>query len=196
MTTIYNLRATTNVTFRLTCDFSSLAPIYDIGGSTIRMQARLTASSADPPIYEWCSTNSQGGRASFNAATGFCVFSAPEDDMARMPERLVHDCRLELAGGAVIPLFAGRLVFSPGVTRTGSVSVEDVSRALTDTVSVDGEAGHAPAPLPLSLSAVLANAQRLETAAQASASAASLAAAQAVSAVAASGSLISALIYG
>ena len=125
MTTTYNLRAATNVSFRLTLDLSSLSGVYDIAASVIRMQARMTAASADPPVYEWCSSNSQGGLVSFDAASSLCIFSAPESAMEQMPDRLVHDCRLELTSGAVIPLFAGRLVFVRGITRTASASTTD-----------------------------------------------------------------------
>ncbi|MBB4199021.1 hypothetical protein CCR94_08050 [Rhodoblastus sphagnicola] len=193
MTTIYNLRASTNVSFRWTRDLSSLSGVYDVAASIIRMQARVSAGSADPPVYEWCSSNAQGGLASFNAATGLCIFSASETDMEQMPARLVYDCRLELTSGAIIPLFAGRLVFALGVTRTASTSNADGTSVLTDTVTVDGEADNAPAPLPLALSAVLAIAQNAETAAQAAAAAATQAAAQASSA---SNSIIPVLIYG
>jgi hypothetical protein len=195
MTTTYNLRASTNVSFRLTRDLSSLSGVYDVAASTIRMQARLTAVSADPPVYEWCSSNIQGGVAAFNTSTGFCVFSAPESDMAQMPARLVYDCRLELTSGAIVPLFAGWLLFSQGVTRTASQSGAGGGPALTDTVAVEGEA-ETLAALPLSLTAVLANAQSAQSAAQASAQAASQAAVQAASGASSSSSLISALIYG
>jgi hypothetical protein len=196
MTTTYNLRAATNVSFRLTIDLTSFSGVYDIAASIIRMQARMTAASADPPVYEWCSSNSQGGLASFNATSNLCIFSAPESAMEPMPHRLVYDCRLELTSGAIIPLFAGRLVFVRGITRIPSASTADGNLGLTDTVTVDWQASNAPTPLPLSLSSVLALSQSSEISAQASAEAASQAAAQASSAAAASNSTISALIYG
>jgi hypothetical protein len=196
MTTIYNLRASTNVSFRLTIDLSSLSGVYDVASSVIRMQARMTAAAADPPVYEWCSSNSQGGLVSFDPASRRCIFSAPESAMEQMPENLVYDCRLELASGVVIPLFAGQLVFARGITRTASVSTANGNLGLTDTVTVDGTASDAPTPLPLSLSSVLVIVREAETSAQASAFAASQAAAQASSAVSASNNLISALIYG
>jgi hypothetical protein len=161
------------------------------------MQTRLSAFASDPPVYEWCSANAGGGgRASFDASSGLCVFSAPEADMAQMPAHLVYDCRLELTSGAIVPLFAGRLDFSQGVTRTGSDSAFNNDPGSVDTVTVDGESANAPTPLPLSLSAVLANARGAAAAAQASASSASLSAAQASSLASTSSGLLAALIYG
>lgn len=196
MTTSFNLRASTNVTFHFTRDFSNLSGVYNIAAATIRMQARLSPFATDPPIYEWCSLNASGGRVVFDSATGLGVFSAPEADMAQMPPNLVYDCRLELANGAIVPLFAGRLVFAQGVTRTETDSASTWVSGLADTVTVDGELANAPSPLPLSLSAVLVDAQVSAMATQASAVAASLAATQAASSATASSSMISALIYG
>jgi hypothetical protein len=196
MTLTFNLRASTNVTFHFTRDFSNLAGVYDIAAATIRMQARLSPFAPDPPIYEWSSVNANGGRVSFDSITGLGVFSAPEADMAQMPPHLVYDCRLELTNGAIVPLFSGRLAFTQGVTRTGSDSTSTGVSGLADTVTVDGEGANAPTPLPLSLSAVLIDAQGSATAARESAAAASLAATQATSSAAVSSSMISALIYG
>ncbi|PPQ39876.1 hypothetical protein SAMN06265338_101722 [Rhodoblastus acidophilus] len=189
MTIVYNLRASTNVSFRWTRDLSKFQSLYNISASTLRMQARATAASADPPVYEWSSSNTRGGLVSFDAATGLCVFSAPETDMAQMPAHLVYDCRMELPNGAVVPLFAGQITFSQSVTRTSSLSGASGNLALSDTVGVAGEGVGALTPLPLSLSSVLAIAQGAASAAQ-------TAAAKASSAAAGSNGLISALIYG
>lgn len=170
MTKIYNLRAATNVTFRLTRDFSDLAQVYDLVSSTIRMQARVTALANDPPIYEWCSTNVSGGVASFDTATGLCVFSAPASDMSRMPARLVYDCRLELSNGAITPLFSGRMEFTQGVTRcTNDAAAIGLSSG--DTVFAEGETLRSA--LPVALTAAVAAAHAAEVAASQSATTAS-----------------------
>jgi len=148
MTTIFNLRAATNATFRWTRDLSNLAKVYDIASSTIRMQARLTALADDPPIYEWCSHNASGGLASFDPATGLCVFSAPAADMARMPAGLIYDCLLELIGGAIVPLFSGRMAFTRGVTRSALDASETGGSRIDDTVVVDGEVFGGPSASP------------------------------------------------
>ncbi len=169
MTKIYNLRAATNVTFRLTRDLSNLSQVYDLVASTIRMQARVTALATDPPIYEWCSTNVSGGVASFDPATGLCVFSAPASDMAQMPARLVYDCRLELTNGGITPLFSGRMEFVQGVTRRTNDAVA-IGLPPGDTVVAEGET--APSALPVTLTAAVTAAQAAEVAASQSAAAA------------------------
>ncbi len=189
MTQILNLRASNNATFRLTRDFSNVAETYNIPSSVIRLQARTTPFAPDPPAYQWLTAATSGGSITFDPTTNLCVISAPEPDMARLPLNLVYDCRLELSDGAIIPLFAGRLIFSPGVTRTGSESDALVTGALADTVTIDGEPAAAPTPLPLSLSAALINAQNAATTAQAAAE-------QASASASSTSSLITALIYG
>jgi hypothetical protein len=177
MTTIYNLRAANNCTFRWTRDLSSFASLYDIPAATFRMQARTSPFAPDPPVYEWNSTNTSGGSAYFDPSTNLVVISAPEADMARMQTNLVYDCRLEIAGGESIILFGGKIVWTPGVTHmSGDVSATGAS-GVGDTVSVDGESSSSPVPIPLSLSAALTAAQAAAASAQAAA-------------------FISALIYG
>ena len=159
MTTIFNLRASNNATFRWTRDLTSFAAVYNLAAATIRMQARPSPYAPDPPAYEWSSANTANGQILFDAATHLCVFVAPEADMARLQGDLVYDCRLEFAGGASMVIFGGRLHFAEGVTRLSSdLSGTGVS-GLGDTVTVDGERGASPVPLPLSLSAALAAAQ-------------------------------------
>src|SRR5208337_3020441 len=115
MTTVYNLRASNNVTFRWTRDLTPFAAVYNLAAATIRMQARTSPYAPDPPAYSWATNASGGGVVSFDPATNLCVFSAPEADMARMQGEFVYDCRLEFAGGAAIVIFGGRLRFSTGV---------------------------------------------------------------------------------
>ena len=170
MTTMYNLRASNNVTFRWTRDFTQIAAVYDVASSVIRMQARTSPYAPDPPSYEWNSENTTGGQIAFNATTNLCVFSAPESDMARMPAQLVYDCRLELPGGAAVPICAGRMVLSPGVTRLANDATTETGVVdLADTVGVEGEVLTSPTPIPLSLSAVLSACQASAAAAAASA---------------------------
>ncbi|MCW2283384.1 hypothetical protein M2323_001202 [Rhodoblastus acidophilus] len=197
MTTTYNLRASTNATFRWTRDFSALARVYGVAGSTLRMQARLTAFAADPPVYEWCSANISGGMARFDAATGLCVFSAPASDMAQMPPRLVYDCRLELTSGAIVPLFTGRLAFSQGVTRFASDLAATGQVPLGDTVAVDGETSETPTVLPVAMTAAVSAIQSsVQAAAASAAGAADRAAAAAQSAAAAAQSAAAAAQSG
>lgn len=155
MTTTYNILAATNATFRWTRDLSQLAAVYNIQASIIRMQARLMATTADPPVYEWVSSNSSGGTITFDPVTGLCVFAAPQSAMAAMPARLVHDCRLELANGAIVPVFSGRLTFNQGVTRTSSDSTHAGVTGLLDTVVVDNESSSTPAVVPVSTAAAV-----------------------------------------
>lgn len=133
-----NLRAANNATFRLSRDLSQIAAAYPVSSGVIRMQARL--SPRDPtPVYEWSSANVAGGVVAFNAATNQAVFAAPECDMAAMSGALAYDARLEFPGGECVPLFWGRIIWTPGVTRiaTDASSETGVSCAL-DTVTVDG----------------------------------------------------------
>jgi hypothetical protein len=74
-----------------------------------------------------------------------------------MPPALVYDCRLELASGSPIPLSAGTLKFTSGVTRHGSGST--AASVPGDTVTVDGESGATPAVLPISLTSAVAAAE-------------------------------------
>jgi hypothetical protein len=173
MATIYNLRGANNAAFHWTRDFSQLAAVYNLAGATIRMQARTSPYAPGPPAYEWNSTNVVGGQVDYSDLTNLCVFSAPESDMARIPAHLVYDCRLELPGGAVAPIFAGRMIFAPGVTRlSADATLETGVFGLGDTVTVDGEVSTSPTPIPLSLSAALSAAQA--SAASAAAAAASI----------------------
>ena len=138
MTTTYNLRAATNVSFRLTIDLSSLSGVYDVAASVIRMQARIAAASADPPVYEWCSSEQPGRSRVLQRHIGPVHLLRAEigDGADAGPTRL--RCKLELTSGAIIPLFAGRLVFVRGITRIPSASTADGNLGLTDTVTVDG----------------------------------------------------------
>jgi len=169
MTTIFNLRASSNATFHWTRDFSQVAAAYAVASGVIRMQARTTPGAADPPAYQWVSGATSGGVITFDPITNLCVFAAPESDMAAMTGGLAYDCRLELPGGECLPLFSGRIVWMPGVTRIASDATAQTGvSGLGDTVSVDGESSTSPVPLPLSLSAAVT------AAASAVASAASL----------------------
>src|SRR5271166_1279180 len=103
MTTIFNLRAATNATFRWTRDLSQIAAAYPVASCVIRMQARVTPWDADPPAYQWATGAASGGVVTFDPTTNLCVFAAPESDMAAMTENLVYDCRLELPGGECVP---------------------------------------------------------------------------------------------
>jgi hypothetical protein len=100
MTAIYNLRASSNATFRWTRDLTALAAVYDLAAATIRMQARTSPYAPDPPAYEWNSANTAHGQVSFNATTSLAVFEAPLADVSGIPGELaapagelVHDCR-------------------------------------------------------------------------------------------------------
>jgi hypothetical protein len=170
MTTIFNLRAATNATFHWTRDLSQIAAVYAVASGVIRMQARTTPAAADPPAYQWVTGASSGGVITFDPASNLCVFAAPESDMAGMTGTMAYDCRLELPGGECLPLFAGRIVWTPGVTRaTGDASAQTGVSGLGDTVTVDGESSADPVPLSLSLAAAIAAAQSAQTAASASA---------------------------
>ena len=87
MTTIFNLRASSNATFHWTRDFSQLASAYAVASGVIRMQARATPTAADPPAYQWVTGAASGGVVTFDAITNLCVFAAPESDMAAMSRR-------------------------------------------------------------------------------------------------------------
>ena len=80
-----------------------------------------------------------GGVVAFDAATHLAVFAAPQCDMAAMSGTLAYDARLELPGGECVPLFWGRLIWTPGVTRIAADASNEfgVSCAL-DTVTIDG----------------------------------------------------------
>jgi len=158
MTTTYNLRARTNCTFRLTRDLSQVASVYNVPAAIIRMQARVTAASGSV-VYGWASDGSEQGGVSFDAATGLCVFSAPQADMATMQPSLVYDARLELPGGVRVPLFVGRMSFTAGVTRTTADTSAAGAGLTGDTVTVDGEASSLPGTVPVSLTAAIAAAQ-------------------------------------
>jgi hypothetical protein len=200
MPVAYNLRAARNATFLFTRDLSAFVELYDIAAGTVRMQARLSPFSADPPAYQWVSGATSGGQVAFDPATNLCVFAAPESDMETMPESLDYDCRLELATGSRIVLFSGRIRWTSGITRLpGDVQTLSGVLGIGDTVSVDGEAADSPVPLPLSLSATLfaTRAAQATAAAQAnnaaaSATAAAEAANSVVAAALAPGSLASA----
>ena len=156
MTTIFNLRAATNATFHWTRDFSQIAAAYPVALCVIRMQARISPGAADPPAFQWVTGAGSGGVITFDPATNLCVFAAPESDMAAMTGVTVYDCRLELPGGECVPLFSGRIVWTPGVTRIASDATAQTGvSGIGDTVSVDGEEGTSPVPLPLSLAAAL-----------------------------------------
>ena len=137
-----NLRAANNATFRFSRDLTQIASAYPVATGVIRMQAR--SSPLDPDvIYEWSSANVSGGVVTFNATTNLAVFAAPECDMAAMSGTVAYDARLELPGGECVPLFYGRIIWTPGVTRMAKDASNEagVSVAL-DTVSIDG----APTP--------------------------------------------------
>lgn len=155
--TTFNLRAPNNATFHWTRDLTAYAQVYNLAAATIRMQARLYPEAPDPAAYTWVTGASTGGVVTFSPTTNLAVFTAPASDMETMPADLVYDARLELANGATVPLFGGRLFFSPGVTRLSSDSaLLTGTSGIGDTVLVDGECSSSPVPLPLSLSAVLA----------------------------------------
>ena len=161
------------------------------------MQARATPTAADPPAYQWVTGAASGGVVTFDAITNLCVFAAPEADMAAMAGALAYDCRLELPGGECLPLFSGRIVWTPGVTRTaGDATAQTGVSGLGDTVSVDGEAETSPVPLPLSLSAALTAAQASATASAGSALAAQSSAAGAASSAAALATVMSPAALG
>jgi uncharacterized Zn-binding protein involved in type VI secretion len=154
--TIFNLRAATNATFHWTRDFSAVASAYAVATGVIRMQARTTPAAADPPAYQWVTGATSGGVITFDPITNLCVFAAPEADMAAMNDNLVYDCRLELPGGECLPLFGGRIVWTPGVTRLAGDATQTGIAGLGDTVAVDGEGSTGAVPLPVSLTAVIA----------------------------------------
>jgi hypothetical protein len=133
-----NLRAANNATFRFSRDLSQIAAAYPVSSGVIRMQARLSPSAPEL-IYEWSSDNVSGGVVAFNPATNLAVFAAPECDMAAMQGTLAYDARLELPGGECVPLFYGRIIWTPGVTRIAADGSNEagVSCAI-DTVTIDG----------------------------------------------------------
>lgn len=169
--TKFILRAFSNATFRLTRDLSQWATAYSLAEATIRMQARTSPFSSDPPAYEWVTGASAGGKISFDPATNLAVIAAPESDMAALGSAspYCYDCRLETADGGSNILFSGQLYFSAGVTRTSGDSAATTVPGACDTVSVDGEILSTPVPLPLALSAAVSAAQAAAAIAQAAA---------------------------
>jgi hypothetical protein len=157
MTTIFNLRASNNSTFRWTRDLSQWATVYNIDAATIRMQARLSPMASSPVVYEWSSNAAPGsGSIPFDAGTNLCVFLAPLSDMGRMSKPLYYDCRLEFEIGTAVVMFSGRILWTPGLTRADSDGAAIGTSGIGDTVSVDGESSGAPVPLPLSLTGAVA----------------------------------------
>ena len=154
--TTFNLRASSNATFRWTRDLSQYAAVYNLATATIRMEARLYPEAPDPPAYAWVSGATSGGLVTLDPTTNLAVFTAPLSDVATLPLELTYDARLELPGGATVPLFGGCLLLAPGVTRTSNDSSATGVAGIGDTVRVDGERGTSPVPLPLSLSAAIA----------------------------------------
>lgn len=186
MATHYNLRASSNVTFRLTRDLSQWATYYALATSTIRMQARTSPYAPDPPAYQWVTGATAGGRITLDPATNLIVISAPESDMEALGQSPQYscDCRLELPDGTSNILFSGQLYFSAGVTRTASDGGATGAPGASDTVSVDGELSTTPTPLPLVLTAAVSAAQ------------AAAASAQAAPATSSSSSILYALLFG
>ncbi len=170
MTTLPPLRASNNSTFRWTRDLSAFAAVYEIASCVIRMQARRSPYAPDPPIYEWNSTNLNGGIVTFDPVTNLAVFSAPESDMARMSGQTSFDCRLELPAGGIAPMFGGIIFWSAGVTRAGVDARNSSVAGVGDTVVVDGEPLIAPVPFPASLTASMASCQASASSAANSAS--------------------------
>lgn len=170
MTTIYNLRASNNSTFRWTRDLSQWAAVYDVNSATIRMQARFSPFGSSPVVYEWSSDALPGGgEIPFDAGTNLCLFLAPLADMLRMSKPLYYDCRLEFETGTAVVMFSGRILWTPGLTRADSDGAAFGTSGIGDTVSVDGETSASPVPLPLSLAAAVASAQAAAAAAASSA---------------------------
>jgi hypothetical protein len=168
MTTIYNLRASNNSTFRWTRDLSQWAAVYDIDAATIRMQARLSPLASSPVVYEWNSNGGGGiGSIPFDVGTNLCVFLAPLSDMGRMSKPLYYDCRLEFEIGTAVVLFSGRILWTQGLTRADADGAAFGTSGIGDTVIVDGETSASPVPLPLSLAAAVAAAQASASAAAA-----------------------------
>jgi hypothetical protein len=168
MTTIYNLRASNNSTFRWTRDLSQWAAVYDIDAATIRMQARLSPLASSPVVYEWNSNGGVGiGSIPFDVGTNLCVFLAPLSDMGRMSKPLYYDCRLEFEIGTAVVLFSGRILWTQGLTRADADGAACGTSGIGDTVIVDGETSASPVPLPLSLAAAVAAAQASASAAAA-----------------------------
>ena len=154
--TVYNLRASNNATFRWTRDLSAIAEVYNLATATIRMQARKTATTADPPALEWV-TGGSSSVVSVDPVTNFAVFAASEAVISALSGSMVYDCRLELPGGESLVLFGGRLVLAAGVTRKSTDATTQTGlTGIGDTVTVDGETSSSPVPLPLSLAAALA----------------------------------------
>jgi hypothetical protein len=177
MTTIYNLRASNNSTFRWTRDLSQWAAVYDIDAATIRMQARLSPLASSPVVYEWSSNAAPGsGSIPFDVGTNLCVFLAPLSDMGRMSKPLYYDCRLEFEIGTAVVLFSGRILWTQGLTRADADGAAFGTSGIGDTVSVDGETSASPVPLPLSLAAAVAAAQASAASISASALAVQIAA--------------------
>ncbi len=162
------IRASNNVTFQMTLDFSQVAAVYNVANGVIRMQAK-SSPYVTAEAYGGASDGSEAGAIAFNAATNQCVFSAPLSDVAQLAGPFVADCVLELPGGIVAPLFCSALYFAPGVTRGPNDSGVTGTGPLGDTVTIDGWASTAPMVLPVTLTSAIAAAQASQAAAEASA---------------------------
>jgi hypothetical protein len=147
LTAIFNLRASSNATFRWTRNLTQWAALYDLASGRIRMQARVLPYAADPPAFEWVTGAGSGGLATFSAATNLIVFTAPLSAMAQLSGVYYHDCRLEMSDGSTIVLFSGRLTISPGITRAAG-DLSSTGTQIGDSVTVDGETALAPVAVP------------------------------------------------
>jgi len=114
MTTIFNLRAATQRDLSL--DARSIADRGCLCGGLGRHSdaGAHHARRSRSPGLSMVTGASSGGVITFDPASNLCVFAAPESDMAGMTGTMAYDCRLELPGGECLPLFAGRIVWTPG----------------------------------------------------------------------------------
>ena len=138
MSAIKNLRVSNNETFQWSPDLSFWAALYTMSAVTVRMQIRSAPTDPDPPVFEWLSTNTSGGRVVFDPASGRCAFLAPETISRLWRGRYSYDVRLELLSGGSSVIFSGWLEVADGVTRSpGDASGAEVYGPC-DTVTVDG----------------------------------------------------------
>ena len=138
MSTVRNLRVSNNETFQWSPDLSLYASLYTMSTATIRMQIRSAPTDPDPPVFEWLSTSSSGGRAVFDPASGRCALLAPESSSALWRGRYSYDVRLELPSGGSTVIFSGWLEVAEGVTRSAADSSGAEVYGPCDTVTVDG----------------------------------------------------------
>ncbi len=91
------------------------APV-DLTGYSARLQARVTATDPDPPVY--ATTSGAGGHLSLGGVSGLVTWTIPAAATATFDwAQLVFDLEVESPDGVVYRLIQGRLMLDRNVTR-------------------------------------------------------------------------------